>query len=205
MAVSSHARSQRDVHSPATLEACFHRCVDSLERHLDPLGVTADVLDGCKSACAEQDIPVVRLIAQPGREIYRTAVGGVVIPPFEAHHADGRIAERDPDPKAQPVPELAPLTAKLGHPRPHRDGQPHRLAGRVVAGQRVVEDHHDPVAGAVVDPGRMGRDQLAHLLVIGLQHLDRLLGLRLLTERREAADVGEENPDQRPVALQHLL
>ena len=76
---------------------------------------------------------------------------------------------------------------------------------RILTREGVVENHHDAVAPAMIDAGAVRIDELAHLLVIGLEELDGLLRLRRLAERGEAADIAEQNADQRPVTAKNIL
>ena len=80
-----------------------------------------------------------------------------------------------------------------------------RAPRRVVARQRVVEEHHQPVAGEPLQGALEAVDQLAERPVVLAEHPHDLLGLAGLGERREVAQVAEDHHDLAPVAVQERL
>ena len=70
---------------------------------------------------------------------------------------------------------------------------------------RVVEEDHHPVALEVLERAAVLGDELAHRLVVRPQHTEDLLRLDGLGERREAAEVAEDDGDRAPVAIEELL
>ena len=79
-----------------------------------------------------------------------------------------------------------------------------RAAG-VVARQRVVEEHHQPVAGEPLERPLEAEDEVAERRVVLAQHRHDLLGLAGLGEGGEAAQVAEHHDDLAPVALEERL
>ena len=79
-----------------------------------------------------------------------------------------------------------------------------RSAG-VVAGQRVVEEHHEPVAGEALEGALEPVDQLAERRVVLREHAHHLFGLARLGERGEAAQVAEHDHDLAPMAVEEGL
>ena len=121
---------------------------------LNPLGCTSPtisryghVLDGCEHAVGDQYLPGAGVGTQSGGEIRDTADGGVVEAALEADPAEGREALGDADSQGEVVTVAAPSRGKLAHGVANLQRHPDCTLGRVVARDRVVEEHHDPVAG----------------------------------------------------------
>ena len=69
----------------------------------------------------------------------------------------------------------------------------------------VVEEDHHPVAGEVLERAAVLDDRLAHRPVVLAQDAEQLLGLGVLGEGGEAAQVAEDRCDLPPMAGQQLL
>ena len=72
-------------------------------------------------------------------------------------------------------------------------------------GDRVVEEHHHPVAREVLQGPLVRRDQLAERAVVLAQHVEQLLRRGGLGEGREAAQVAEQARDVGAVSGQEPL
>ena len=70
--------------------------------------------------------------------------------------------------------------------------------------ERVVEPHHHPVSGEVLERAAMRDDELAHRLLVLAQHPEDLLRLRRLGEGGEPAEIEEGDRDLAAVPLEHL-
>ena len=90
-------------------------------------------------------------------------------------------------------------------PRAHRQRHPDRAQSPVVAADRVVEEHHQTVAGEPLERALEPEDQVAERLVVLREDAHHLLGLARLGERREAAHVAEHDHDLAAVALEERL
>ena len=89
--------------------------------------------------------------AEPAGEVRDGADGGVVEAPLEADRAERGVALRDPDAEVELVALPAPALGQLGDAVAHRHRHPHGPLRRVGTGQRIVEEHHDPVAGEALE------------------------------------------------------
>ena len=143
---------------PGTEDSCLlHDVVDgnglaqSLERQIADFFELYRVLDGTSGATGNQDLPVLRLGAKPGRQIGDRADRGVVHTLGKADLPQRRIPLRDADAKAEVV-TMPPPQAKQGlSPLAHRHRHVNRPLGGVRGRHRVVEEHHDAVAAVMVD------------------------------------------------------
>ena len=115
--------------------------------------------------------PGSRLVAEPGRDVRDAADGRVVGPPLEPDPAERRVALGDPDAEAEIVPAPAPLLLQLRDARAHRDRHPHGALRRVVARDRIVEEHHQPIAGESLERALEPVDQVAERGVVLAQDL----------------------------------
>lgn len=70
------------------------------------------------------------------------------------------MAERNADAKAKAMAEALLLGAQLFHFLTHRYGQPNSIARRIIDWDRIVEDHHDPVACPLIDAAAVFIDQV---------------------------------------------
>ena len=143
--------------------------------------------------------------AQPGGEVGHRADRGVVVAAREADPAERGVALRDAHPEAEVVSLAAPPLRQLGDPGPHVHRHPHRTVRCVRAGDGVVEEDEQPVAGEVLEGALVREHQLAERQVVVGQHLHGLLRLAALGERGEATQVGEHRDDLAAVAAQERL
>ena len=104
------------------------------------------MLGACEHAVGDQHLPGAGVGTQPGGQIGDAADGGVVEPALEADPAEGRKALGDTDSQGEVMAVAEPAGGKLAHGVPELERHPDRTLGRVVARDRVVEEHHDPVA-----------------------------------------------------------
>ena len=77
--------------------------------------------------------------------------------------------------------------------------------GGVVARQRVVEEHHQPVAGEMLERALEPVDQVAERGVVLAQDPHDLLRLGRLGECGEPPQVAEDDDDLASVAVQERL
>src|SRR5213076_2082124 len=112
---------------PGTEDSCLlHDVVDgnglaqSLERQIADLFELYRVLDGTSGATGNQDLPVLRLGAKPGRQIGDRADRGVVHALGKADLAQGRVALGDADAKAEIVTMPPPQAQERLSPLAHR-------------------------------------------------------------------------------------
>jgi hypothetical protein len=114
------------------------------------------------------------------------------------------MADSDPRSEAELVAALLPALGQLPDALAQRNGQTRRFELRLGDRHRVVEEDHDPVAREVLERAPVSGDQLARRGVVLADHVDELLGLGGLRERREPAEVEEDDRDVRPVAGEEL-
>ena len=154
---------------------------------------------------ADQDLARGGLGAEPGREVRDAADGRVVGATLEADPAEGGVTLRDSDGEVEVVALATPPLRQLADADPHRDRHPHRAQRRVVAWDRVVEEHHETVAGEALERPLEAVHQIAQRGVVLPSTCHHVLGLDRLRERREAAQVAEHDRDLAPVALQERV
>ena len=116
---------------------------------------------GGEHAFGDEDLPRVGVSAQAGGEVGDTADRGVVVAPLETDPAQGRVALRDPDAEREVVTLAGPRLREALDPRAHRDRHPDRARRSVVAPHRVVEEHHQAVAGEPLEGAFEPEDQVA--------------------------------------------
>ena len=104
-------------------------------------------------------------------------IAAVVVAALEPDPAHRRVAGRDPHPDLQDVAAPPPLLADLGEALPDRDREPDRARRVVVLELRVVEEHHEPVAGEVLERPLELDDEPTHRGVVAPQEAEDLLGL----------------------------
>src|SRR5262245_3430 len=109
----------------------------SFERHVDAL--------------TEQNLAILGLAAEPCRDIAYGADRRVAGALGKSALAQGRVTLGDANTKAQLATSLAPGRGQRRRSLAHRDGHLDRTLGRVGDRQRVVEVHHDPIAGELVE------------------------------------------------------
>ena len=123
-----------------------------------------------------------RLRAEPGGEVRDAADRGVVGSALEPDPAERGVALGDADPEAEVVAAAAQPSASP----PTRSRMATAIARParrpVVARQRVVEEHHQPVAGEALERSLEAEDELAQRRVVLGQDGHDLLGLARLGE-----------------------
>ena len=77
-----------------------------------------------------------------------------------------------------------------------------RALGIVVVGHRRPEHRHDGVADELLHEALVPLDGLRHLAKQIALECAHVLGVGLLTERREAGEIGEEHGHQAAVAVE---
>ena len=139
-----------------------YRPAESLGLHVADLFGDGHVLDGGENAVGDQHLPGPGVRAQPRGEIRDAADGGVVEAAFEADPAERRVTLGDPLPESEVVAPPTPPDGQLAHriadPQRHPDG----ALGGVVVRNRVVEEHHHPVAGEPLERALVFVDQRTH-------------------------------------------
>src|SRR5206468_804158 len=178
---------------------------EALEREAAQVLHLDEVLDRAEDALGDEDLPGLRLAAEPRREVRHRADRAVVHPPLEANRADRGVALGDADAEVELVAALLPFHEQLIHAPAHHRGHPDRALGRVRDGHGVVEKDHHAVAGEALERALVLEDEAAHLCVILAEHAHHLLGLGGLGERREAAQVEEDHGDLAAVSAEGVL
>ena len=109
----------------------------------------------------------------------------------------GSEAKRVPEPAPVLGERLEPATHCHGHP----DG-PHRCIG---TRKRIVEEDHHAVSCEPLDRSLEAVGEIAERGVVFAEDCDQVLGLDCLGERREAAQVAEDDGDLTPMTLEERL
>src|SRR5689334_21357179 len=174
---------------------CGHRSAEALELELAGAFHVDRLLDGRHDALADQDFPGLCRGREARREDDRGADRGVVVPALEADAAHGRVAGGDADPETELVAAPPPVRREASKAITHGTRGPDRGELVVGHGPGVVEEDHEPVAGEVLDGALVLDRQHAHGCVVVAKHAEDLFGIRLLGERSEAAQVGEQRGD----------
>ena len=153
----------------------------------------------------DQDLSRRRARAQARGEVRDRAERAVVVAPLEADAAERGVAGLDPDPECELGAAAAPARHELLEPLAQRDREAHGLELVLLDLHRVVEEHHHPVAGKMLERAAVLRDEHADGSVVLAQHLDQVLRRSRLRERGEVAQVGEEARDVGAVPGEDLL
>src|SRR5262249_3087836 len=109
----------------------------SFERHVDAL--------------TEQNLAVLGLAAEPCRDIAHGANRSVAGALGKSDLAQGRVTLGNASAKAQLATSLAPRGDQRQCSLAHRDGHLDRTIGRIGDRYGVVKEHHDPIAGELVE------------------------------------------------------
>ena len=143
--------------------------------------------------------------AQPRGEIGDAADRGVVEAAFEADPAERRETLSDPLPESEIVAFTTPPNGQLVHRIADLQRHPDGALCGVVVWDRIVEEHHDPVAGEPLERALISVHQCPHRLVVLREHAHHLLGLAGLGEGGEVPHIGEEHHDFAAMALEEVL
>jgi hypothetical protein len=111
----------------------------------------------------------------------------------------------DADSQPEIVTLAAPALGEVVDPAPHRHRHPHRTLRRVVARDRVVEEHHDPVTREPFQRAVVRVDQRPDGPVMLAEHAHHLFGLTGLRERREVPEIGEYHHDLAAMTAEQVL
>ena len=129
-----------------------HRSVETLECQLADPARLRQFVDRSEDALADQNLACLRRVAEAGCQVRHAADRGIVVTPFEADLAEGRVAHRNSDPKSQRMTTLAPSVRQtrngFAHVDRHANG-PLRVVG---AGDGIVEQDQYAVAGEAFQP-----------------------------------------------------
>src|SRR5439155_5762016 len=82
---------------------------------------------------------------------------------------------------------------QLGESSEHSQAAARGAARAIVERNRRAEDRADPVADELVERPLVAKDLVDHLAEVFVEKSDDILRGQRLRDRREAADVGEEN------------
>ncbi len=88
---------------------------------------------------------------------------------------------------------LLPLAVPVPEAADHRDRSPERAILVVLLRDRQAEDRHDRVADELVEQPALLRDAVDHAREVVVEQRHGWVRSELLRQRREAADVGEED------------
>ena len=180
---------------------------------LNPLGCTsptvsetAHVLGGRQHAVGDQHLPGPGIGAQAGGEIRDAADGGVVEASFEPDPAEGREALGDTDSQRQVMPVAEPASPRV---RARRHGCP-RPSGPRAPRRRHTES--GSLKNTII-PSPVNRSRVPSYWwtkrsddpVVLAEHAHHLFGLTCLRERGEVPQIGEDDDDLAPMALQQGL
>ena len=127
-------------------------------------------LDGClhrrKEPLADQDLAGRRLGAEPRGEIRHRAEHAVVVAAFEPDSTERGVAGLDADSEPQLRSTLAPQQRELLEPLLSCQREPDGLKLVVCHGDRIVEEHHDPIACEVLQRPVVRWDEVAECAVV---------------------------------------
>src|SRR5579859_1170716 len=151
---------------------------------------------------ADDDLTVVRLVAQTPSKIDDAADRSVVRPPRETDRTQGGIAHIDSHLEAQLVTNHPPANEQLSHPLAHCACEAERLAGRVGDWQRVVEKHRESTAGEMAQRPFEREAQVSNRGVILTQDVHHCFRLRGFLKGAETLQLAAQHRDLAPVALQ---
>src|SRR5262245_55304995 len=163
----------------------------SFERHVDAL--------------IDQYLAVLGLAAEPCRDIAHGSNRSVSGALRKSDLAQGRVTLGNASTKAQLATSLAQCGDQRRRGRADRDGHRDRTLGRVGDRYGVVEEHHDAIAGELVERPLELADQRPERAVILAQKIQHLLRLGGLGEGGVAAKIAEHDNDFTAMTLQNLF
>src|SRR4029453_5969701 len=117
--------------------------------------------------------------------------------PFKPDSPDRRVAGFNPYTQPKLDSASAPDPSQLCEPLLRGDREPDGLELVVCDGERIVEEHHHPVAREVLQRPFVPRHQLAERGVVLPPDVEQLLGSRRLAEGGEATQLREETRNVR--------
>src|SRR5579862_2169523 len=161
-----------------------------------------DGLDGELNPAVDQDLAIGGLPAEPRAEVHHGAVGRIMQPTLVADIAERGVACGDADAEAELMAQSAPPLRKRRDTVAHLDSHAHRTHRRIGAGDRIVEENQQAVAGEVLQRALEAVDGFAEAAIIVLQHGDDVLGFGALGESGKAAKIAKHHRDVAAVALQ---
>src|SRR5262249_41240888 len=144
-------------------------------------------------ALTEQNLAVLGFAAEPCCHIAYGANRSVAGALGKSDLAQGRVTLGNANTKAQLATSLTPRNDQRRCSLAHRDGHLDRALGRVGDRYGVVEEHHDPIAGELVERALELADQRPQRAVIFAQEIQHLLGLGGLGEGGVAAKITEHD------------
>ena len=107
--------------------------------------------DRFSDVAADEGLPVLGLSTKPRGEVAPRTDGDVTGAFGKADLAQGRVALRDAGAETKFVAVAAPVSNQLARRFAHSHRHHDRALGRVRTRNGVVEKHHDPVAGKLVE------------------------------------------------------
>src|SRR6516162_11665196 len=177
----------------------------AFQRHVTDLFQPYGIFDRVRETAADQDLSILGFAAQPRGEVGDRADRGVVHALGEADLAEGGVALGNADPEtdivAVPPPGVEQYLRRLAHRHLHVDRPFDRIGSR----QRIVEEHHDPVAAIMVDRAfEAGNDRPERGVIVAQQCHD-LLRLGALGKGSEAAQITEHDDDLAAMAFEYAF
>src|SRR5215468_1421454 len=99
---------------------------------------------------------------------------------------------RNPNAKADVVPELTPLLNQLPDGRSHFNRHQYGLEGRVIYRNRIIEHHHHPVTGVAFKRAAIVVYDLTNSRMVLTQQSHHVFWIRTLREAGKAAQIAEQ-------------
>src|SRR5262245_9600019 len=141
------------------LDLAYGHCVDG-------------IFDLGKPPLAKQGLTCRGMSTEPGREAGHRPDCSIVVTTFEADPTERRVAGGDADAERELRAALAPGFWELAGPPVYSERRANGLEFVVLGRYGVVEEHHQAVAGEVLQGAVVHGDQLADQRVIFTQELE---------------------------------
>ena len=193
----SAGRGRRRGHSPQAPGE--HRIGKTLDGERSGLLAVEPVDKRPPHCVGDQDLTRPRGVSQSRGEVHRVARDRVLAVGDASGAAGDHLAAGDADVNRNRPPRLR---GDGGHRVADGQRRPHRPLGVVAVGDWRAEDRHDTVADVLVDPAAMLGDEAVGAGEEALQEGVHLLRVKLAAERGVAGEVGEDDRDLPPLALE---
>ena len=182
-----------------------YRLAESFGLHVADLFGDGHVLDGGENAVGDAHLPWTGVRAQPRGQIRDAADGGVVEAALKTDAAQRRKALGNPLSEREIPPLTPPPHGQLVHRVADLQRHAHRTLGGVIVRDRVVEEHHYPVAGEPLEGALVLVNQCAHRPVVFGEYAHHFLGFTGFCERGEVPEIGEQHDYFPAMALEEVL
>src|SRR6516164_5243362 len=163
------------------------------------------ILDRDGHSLSDKDLPILGLSAKTRGEIAHGADRGIAGAFRKADLTERRVTLGDPSTKPEQSATSAPAGDQCARRFAHRHRHLDRALGRVRDRHGVIEEHHDAVAGELIERPLVLADERPERSVVLAQAIEDLLRLGSLREGGVAAQVAEHDDNLAAMAFEDFF